>query len=53
MLVGRETEGAAMIRCGFDRYDALGVLGSERPQTVAAKVMARIKRQMGDAQGCN
>jgi hypothetical protein len=42
-----------MIRCGLDRYDALGVLGSERPEPVAAKAMARINRQMGDAQGGN
>jgi tetratricopeptide (TPR) repeat protein len=51
--VGREDEGAAMIRRGLDRYDALGALGSERPETLAAKAVARIKRKMGDAQGGN
>jgi tetratricopeptide (TPR) repeat protein len=51
--VGREAEGAAMIRRGLGRYDALGVLGPERPETLAAKTLARIKRQMGDTQGGN
>jgi hypothetical protein len=51
--VGREAEGSAMIRRGLDRFDALGALGPERPETLAEKTLARIKRQMGDAQGGN
>jgi len=51
--MGRETEGAAIIRRGLDRFDALGALGPERPETLAAKAVARIKRKMGDAQGGN
>jgi tetratricopeptide (TPR) repeat protein len=51
--VGREAEGAAMIRRGLDRFDALGALGPERPATLAEKTLARIMHQMGDAQGGN
>jgi hypothetical protein len=38
-----------MIRRGLARYDALGALGSERPEPLAAEAVERIKRKMGDA----
>jgi tetratricopeptide (TPR) repeat protein len=50
---GREAEGMARIRRGLDRYDALGALGRERPETLAAKTLAWVERKMGDTQGNN
>ena len=51
--VGREADGAALLRRGLDRYDSIGALGPERPEDLVPKALARIKRQMGDAQGGN
>jgi tetratricopeptide (TPR) repeat protein len=51
--LGREAEGAALIRRGFDTYDALGVLGANSPDTVAENMLARITRQIADTHGCS
>ena len=34
-------------------YDSIGALGREGPDDLVSKALARIKRQMGDAQGGN
>ncbi len=51
--LGHEVEGAALIGRGLQTYDALGVLGADRPEAVAEKTLERIKRQIADNHACS